>query len=391
MRGLELRKGTDRHRRQRHRAGHRPSAGPRSDAADRRVAGRRLPVHRAEPARSAAARTCASARRIGYAIDRQAIVEYLRRGLAAPAAGILPPVSWAFEPAMLHVHLRSGAGARAARRGRLSPTRTATARSPVSSDAEGLEHRVQSPAVRGDPAESARGRHRARRPDLRVRDAVRRRPERELPAVHAAVGRRRGGRSGHPAPGLPLDADAAGGLQPRVLQQSDGRSTARRSGRHRPTRNAGVSCTERCSGRSRRRRRTSVCGTRPTSRWPSGRSPASRFRRSPTSLFSEDVARVAPDGARCSLASSHARRTSSAATLFDPALRFRVMPRSTSSSTSIRARNASPAAWRTLPKTWAALAQTFERLPPRRDPRRVRRPIGAGERVGDSASPTTPS
>ena len=37
---------------------------------------------------------------IGYAIDRQAIVDYLRRGLAAPAAGILPPVSWAFEPSM---------------------------------------------------------------------------------------------------------------------------------------------------------------------------------------------------------------------------------------------------------------------------------------------------
>ena len=37
---------------------------------------------------------------IGYAIDRKAIVDYLRRGLAAPAAGILPPVSWAFEPTM---------------------------------------------------------------------------------------------------------------------------------------------------------------------------------------------------------------------------------------------------------------------------------------------------
>jgi len=37
---------------------------------------------------------------IGYAIDRRAIVDYLRRGLAAPAAGILPPVSWAFEPDM---------------------------------------------------------------------------------------------------------------------------------------------------------------------------------------------------------------------------------------------------------------------------------------------------
>lgn len=35
---------------------------------------------------------------IGYAIDRQVIVDHLRRGLAAPAVGILPPVSWAFEP-----------------------------------------------------------------------------------------------------------------------------------------------------------------------------------------------------------------------------------------------------------------------------------------------------
>ncbi len=34
---------------------------------------------------------------IGYAIDRHAIVEHLRRGLAVPAVGILPPPSWAFE------------------------------------------------------------------------------------------------------------------------------------------------------------------------------------------------------------------------------------------------------------------------------------------------------
>lgn len=38
---------------------------------------------------------------IGYAIDRQAIVEHLRRGLARPAVGVLSPVAWAFEP---HVH-----------------------------------------------------------------------------------------------------------------------------------------------------------------------------------------------------------------------------------------------------------------------------------------------
>ena len=35
---------------------------------------------------------------IGYAIDRQAIVDYLRRGLASPAVGVLSPVAWAFEP-----------------------------------------------------------------------------------------------------------------------------------------------------------------------------------------------------------------------------------------------------------------------------------------------------
>ena len=34
---------------------------------------------------------------LGYAIDRQAIVDHLRRGLARPAVGVLPPSSWAFE------------------------------------------------------------------------------------------------------------------------------------------------------------------------------------------------------------------------------------------------------------------------------------------------------
>lgn len=33
---------------------------------------------------------------LAYAIDRQAIVDYLRRGLAIPSIGILPPTSWAF-------------------------------------------------------------------------------------------------------------------------------------------------------------------------------------------------------------------------------------------------------------------------------------------------------
>src|SRR5205823_14906304 len=37
-------------------------------------------------------------RAIGYAVDRRSIVEYLRRGLATPAIGMLPPTNWAFEP-----------------------------------------------------------------------------------------------------------------------------------------------------------------------------------------------------------------------------------------------------------------------------------------------------
>ncbi len=35
---------------------------------------------------------------IGFAIDRDAIVHYLRRGLARPAFGLMPPQAWAFEP-----------------------------------------------------------------------------------------------------------------------------------------------------------------------------------------------------------------------------------------------------------------------------------------------------
>jgi peptide/nickel transport system substrate-binding protein len=42
---------------------------------------------------------------IGYAVDRQAIVDHLRRGLARPAVGILPPASWAFESGVFEFSL----------------------------------------------------------------------------------------------------------------------------------------------------------------------------------------------------------------------------------------------------------------------------------------------
>jgi peptide/nickel transport system substrate-binding protein len=37
-------------------------------------------------------------RALAHAVDYDAIIEHLRRGLAYPATGIMPPVSWAFEP-----------------------------------------------------------------------------------------------------------------------------------------------------------------------------------------------------------------------------------------------------------------------------------------------------
>jgi peptide/nickel transport system substrate-binding protein len=37
-------------------------------------------------------------RALSYAIDRRAIIDYMRRGLAVPAVGMLPPMSWAFNP-----------------------------------------------------------------------------------------------------------------------------------------------------------------------------------------------------------------------------------------------------------------------------------------------------
>ena len=40
---------------------------------------------------------------IGYAVDQQAIVSYLRRGLARPATGIVPPMSWAYEADVLQL------------------------------------------------------------------------------------------------------------------------------------------------------------------------------------------------------------------------------------------------------------------------------------------------
>ena len=49
---------------------------------------------------------------IGYAIDREAIVKYLRRGFASTAVGIVPPMSWAFQAKVFDFRYDPAASAR---------------------------------------------------------------------------------------------------------------------------------------------------------------------------------------------------------------------------------------------------------------------------------------
>ena len=158
---------------------------------------------------------------LAYAVDRDAIVTHLRRGLARPALGILPPMSWAFTPDVADYRFDPvKAAALLDEAGYRDPDGAGPRRS-TALDAEGLEHRVQSPAVVG-AATGLRARRRgARRAHVRVRDALCGCAERQLSALHAAVGRRLGSR--HAAPRLPHQADAAERIQSRLLQQPRGR------------------------------------------------------------------------------------------------------------------------------------------------------------------------
>ena len=127
MRGLELRKGTIDLVVNDLAPGHRPSARTRrSGCRSSQSPGDGLSVHRPEPARSDSARTCASAR-------RSATPSIARRSSSICAAdwprrppGILPPVVVGVRAGRVHVHVRSGTGTRAARRGRAIPIPTAT-------------------------------------------------------------------------------------------------------------------------------------------------------------------------------------------------------------------------------------------------------------------------
>ena len=163
---------------------------------------------------------------LGYAIDRQAIVDHLRRGLARPAIGILPPASWAFDDGVFQfTHDPAKARALLDEAGYRDP------------DGDGPEPRLrlslkvstnefirlQAAVIQQDLKQVG---HRARRAIVRVRDAVRRRAQGQLPAVHAAVGRRVGSR--HAAARVSLEADAAERIQSRLLRESGGRSADRR-------------------------------------------------------------------------------------------------------------------------------------------------------------------
>ena len=95
MRGLELRKGSGRPRRQRPRARRRARPAQGASAGDPRGSGTDY-AYIAFNFRDPGCKIVRVRQAIGYAIDQKAIVEYLRRGLARPATGIVPPMSWAY-------------------------------------------------------------------------------------------------------------------------------------------------------------------------------------------------------------------------------------------------------------------------------------------------------
>ena len=93
---------------------------------------------------------------IGYAIDRQAIVDHLRRGLARPAVGSGSVAGVGLRARRPPVHLRPGAGAGAAGRSRLSRPGRRRPAAPPAAVAEDLDQRGDAAAVDRDPADLQR-------------------------------------------------------------------------------------------------------------------------------------------------------------------------------------------------------------------------------------------
>jgi peptide/nickel transport system substrate-binding protein len=153
---------------------------------------------------------------IAYAVNRQAIVDYLRRGLARPAVGVLSPVTWAFEPAVPQfMHDVARAMRLLDEAGYPDPDGDGPRASP--SVVENVHRRVLPPPGDRHPAGPQACRHRHRRAFLRVRDVLRRRALGQRSDVHAAMGWR--DRSRHAAAALSLRPGAPGRLQSQLLQQ----------------------------------------------------------------------------------------------------------------------------------------------------------------------------
>ena len=155
---------------------------------------------------------------IGHAINRQAIVDYLRRGLATVADTMLPPTNWAYEPDVVVLDYDPGrAKALLDEAGYPDP------------DGDGPRPRF-SLALKTSTVEFYRLQAAVIQQDLRqvgieidVRsqefcDVVRRYPEGEFSNVFDAMGGCGARGSRHSAPGLPFAAGTARRLQSRLLQ-----------------------------------------------------------------------------------------------------------------------------------------------------------------------------
>ena len=403
MRGLELRKGTMDlvvndlapdivYQLQQDRA-----------AAGRRVAGRRLSIRRAQPARSdPAGRARAAGDRLRRSIARRSST-ICGAASPTPAVGMLPPLSWAFDAGRLHVPARSGEGARAARRGRLSRIRTATGRAPrlrLSLKISNIEfNRLQSSVIQQNLRDVGI--------ELDVRTY-------EFATLYADVLKGNfqmytlqwiGGAVADPdiLRRVFHSTQMPPRLQSRLLQRSAGRSRCSTRRRRRPTMHARRALFRRRPAHRRRgcavhqplvqderRRRAALAGRHPPAR------------RLADFMFLKDVSR-APSPARGELArsaggarrararwrrASHARRV---AVRSGAAASARCRP-SISSSTSIRARIGSPARLAAIAEeAWHERRAAARRHAAAADPRRAGRSDRAGERLRVRRCPTTPS
>src|SRR5205809_3252065 len=217
-----------------------------------------------------------------------------RRGAAgerAPGARALGVRPGAHPPP------RPGTGAAASRARRLPGSRRPRAPAPLPARLQDLEPARATPTRRGDPGRARPDRDRPRGAHLRVGHALRRRPERQLPALRPRLGRHR--RSRPLLSGLPFDHAPARGLQPRRLRESGhGSADGERAAGARPRAAARHLRARPAPGRARPARRAALVGG--SHRGPEP--PAARLRAVPRRRPPRPHARV--DGGRRSRAST---------------------------------------------------------------------------------------